>query len=160
MIEPFELGYGAEDDSGYCRVSDEEIATAVGVPLKDLDTWLAGNPEFTKELRRGQKARDLKNLLVVEEAAYDSARGGMEMKLVKGKDGRMSREEVYIPPSAKAQELLLERLNPDRWKDKEIVPERLVPPTVLVQINNTLAKNGERLIEVHAAQAPIAAPDR
>lgn len=143
----FDLGYGDEADDSYGRISEEEIAEEIGIPFRELSVWLAAHPDFERELRRGQRARDHKNLLSVEEAAFDSAKGVMETRLVKKKDGSMEREEIYIPPSPKSQEFLLTTLNAERFT----VPEdnkKLVAPQVLIQINERLTSKGRPPLEI------------
>lgn len=145
-VIPFDLGAG--------NPTGAEIAKAVGCELRDLNEWLRARPEFVKELNRGRAQWDADHGVIIEKALVHSAVGGIEERLVKGRNGTLTREEIVIPPNQKSMEKYLEIRDPGRWKESDAPPPRLVPPTVLVQINNRLEAAGAAPVRVSHIEVP------
>lgn len=160
LLKAFELGFE--------KASREDFASAVGIHLRDLDVWLQEHVEYDREFKRGFREADEADVLEVEEQLIKSATGFEGDRLVKNrKTGAMERVSEFIQPSARAQELFLERRKPDRWEKPEGEAPKLVPPTVMVTINQRLTGAGRAPIDIEDAQvvtravpppAPSAAP--
>jgi len=100
-IHPFDLGYE--------NPTDQDVADAVGVELRDLDAWLQVHVDFAKELARGRakwgidSSRDVAKQLLKSGTGYEG-----ESLIRDKKTGAMTRVTEYIPPNFKAMEKFLE----------------------------------------------------
>ncbi len=147
-------------DLGVKNPTDEEIAKAVNVPLRDLDEWLKVRPDFQKELNRGRAKWDRINVVHLEHAMVHGAVGGIEERMVKGRNGVLTREEIEVPPNFKLLEKFVDTVDPDRWKDKDAVAPRQIPQVAIQIVNGQLAQYGEApVVMVPPATPTSAAPN-
>jgi transcriptional regulator with XRE-family HTH domain len=102
-------------------LTDEEIATELGISRKTLCEWKKKHPEFAEALRGGKYLADAQ----VEDALFTRALGyeyeETERRLNK-RTGRLEATKITtkkVEPSTTAQIFWLKNRRPDRWRDKQ-----------------------------------------
>ena len=117
---------------GWARdgLTDEQIATNMGIVAKTLYEWKKKYSAISEALKRGKEVIDME----VENAMLNKAMGftvivkkSYKVKDVIYEDGRKVREteriemvdeEQYIPPDTTAQIFWLKNRKPAEWRDK------------------------------------------
>ena len=120
---------------GWARdgLTDEQIATNMGIVAKTLYEWKKKYSAISEALKRGKEVIDME----VENAMLNKAMGftvivkkSYKVKDVIYEDGRKVREteriemvdeEQYIPPDTTAQIFWLKNRKPAEWRDKQNV---------------------------------------
>ena len=118
---------------GWARdgLTDEQIATNMGIVAKTLYEWKKKYSAISEALKRGKEVIDME----VENAMLNKAMGftvivkkSYKVKDVIYEDGRKVREteriemvdeEQYIPPDTTAQIFWLKNRKPAEWRDKQ-----------------------------------------
>ncbi len=138
-IDPFDLGYDNPTDS--------EVAEEIGVPLKDLDSWLLSHTEFAKELARGRAKWGIDSSRDAAKSLLKSATGYEGTVLRKGKNGSMERVSEYIPPNFKAMEKFLEVHDSATYREPDKGggggKKRRVPKIAIANANILIRQYGE-----------------
>lgn len=119
---------------GWARegLTDELIASKIGIASSTLYEWKNRYPEISEALKTGKEPTDFR----VENKLLDSALGfkvkikkPIKLKTEKYKvnEGKIIEErveyveeEIYIPPSNIAQIFWLKNRKPNKWRDKPI----------------------------------------
>lgn len=119
---------------GWARegLTDELIASKIGIASSTLYEWKNRYPEISEALKTGKEPTDFR----VENKLLDSALGfkvkikkPIKLKTEKYKvnEGKIIEErveyveeEIYIPPSNIAQIFWLKNRKPNKWRDKSI----------------------------------------
>jgi predicted DNA-binding protein YlxM (UPF0122 family) len=134
-------------------LTDEQIATNMGIRRQTLYDWIKKHPVISDTLKKGKEIvdRQVENALLqkalgfketvtkaikVKEVLYDNGKRISEKEHIEYAD-----EEVFVPPDTTAQIFWLKNRKPDVWRDKKDVEL-----TGSVGIADTLKKARERAL--------------
>ncbi|WP_110954773.1 helix-turn-helix domain-containing protein [Anaerosinus massiliensis] len=114
-------------------LTDEQIATNMGIKRQTLYEWIKKYPVISDTLKKGkeivdrqvenallQKALGFKEIVTraikVKEVLYDNGKRISEKEHIEYAD-----DEVFVPPETTAQIFWLKNRKPDVWRDKKDV---------------------------------------
>lgn len=124
--------YGLVQIEGWARdgLTDEQIASKMGISRSTLNVWKKNFPDISDTLKKGKDYSDR----LVESSLFNKATGytvtlkkPIKVKEIKyntkGKRVETEKivyveEEVYIPPDVTAQIFWLKNRKPEVWRDK------------------------------------------
>lgn len=112
-----------------CGLTDEQMASELGIGRRTLAAWKGRHPEFAEALREGKAYPDA----IVEESLYRRATGYeyeevQVERLAIETDGeaqeqgapvRVRRTRKHVVPDTVAQIFWLKNRQPQRWRDKQ-----------------------------------------
>lgn len=101
---------------GWARdgLSDEQIATNIGITRQTLYKWRKSNELIDKAMKIGKDVADRQ----VENAMFKSAVGHTYKEDVVTNDGRVVTVSKYSKPNVTAQIFWLKNRKTDTWRDK------------------------------------------
>ena len=109
---------------GWARdgLTDEQIATNIGITAKTLYDWKKKYSNICEALKRGKEVVDIEveNALLKRALGYEYTEERVEVSKENGKKSVKTTQTVkHVPPDVTAQIFWLKNRRPDRWRDKQ-----------------------------------------
>lgn len=102
-------------------LTDEQLATKIGITAATLYDWKNKYPEISEALKRGKEVVDVEveNALLKRALGYDYTEERVEVSKENGKKTVKTTQTVkHVAPDTTAQIFWLKNRRPDKWRDK------------------------------------------
>lgn len=115
-------------------LTDEEMASALGVDPSTFDLWKAKYPEFLGSINEGKESADAKVAEKLYRRALGYSHDAVKIFMPQGADHPVYAPYIeHYPPDTQAASLWLRNRQPKKWRDKTDVNQ-----TVSGEITNRI----------------------